>query len=62
MANLSKLIFCAAIAARHWLSIKARRCLIRMHTAHEVAKEAAFIRSHGHAVLIATGIDARANA
>jgi hypothetical protein len=33
-----------------------------MHTAHEAAKEAAFIRSHGRAVLIATGIDARANA
>jgi hypothetical protein len=32
-----------------------------MHTAHEAAKEAAFIRSHGRAVLIATGIDARAN-
>jgi hypothetical protein len=29
---------------------------------NEAAKEAAFIRSHGHAVLIATGIDARANA
>jgi hypothetical protein len=32
-----------------------------MHTAHEATKEAAFIRSHGRAVLIATGIDARAN-
>ena len=65
MANLSKLIFCAAMAA---VSITTpafavqRRCLIRMHTVHEAAKEAAFIRSHGRAVLIATGIDARANA
>jgi len=33
-----------------------------MHTAHEAATEVAFIRSHGGAVLIATGIDARTNA
>jgi hypothetical protein len=33
-----------------------------MDTAHEAAKEAEFIRSHRTAVLIATGIDAQANA
>jgi hypothetical protein len=44
---------------QQWLPIRASQfLLIRMDMSHEAAKEAAFIRSHGRAVLIATGIDA----